>query len=274
MNCFLLLLIFLFQTVECHIVKQETPILHFLKEMELSHLNSGIDGIDCIYIINLDERVEKWLRVDQLLKQLGCFPNRFSAINGWKLTDEERQQLAGPYHVRVRGGHTGCYLSHVSVLMDAYKRGFNRAWIMEDDIEVLDDLKKIPKLLNQLEKIDPEWDILYTDLDTKDHDGKVIPALGTAFRPDQKGQSIEELTKRTKINKNLVRLGQRYGLYSYILSKRGIKKAIDYFTHVYLWTAVDIDIHYVPNIREYASTKEIVSIWCESTISDTLTPIK
>jgi hypothetical protein len=45
---------------------------------------SSLRNIDFIYMINLDQRPEKWkLSVDQLAPY-GITPCRFSAVNGWR----------------------------------------------------------------------------------------------------------------------------------------------------------------------------------------------
>jgi GR25 family glycosyltransferase involved in LPS biosynthesis len=53
----------------------------------------SIRNIDFIYMINLDERPEKFERSLQELYLYGITPYRFSAINGWNLTLEEINDL-------------------------------------------------------------------------------------------------------------------------------------------------------------------------------------
>src|SRR5579872_4387151 len=45
-------------------------------------------NIDFIYMINLDQRPEKFERSFQLLSLYGIEPYRFSAVNGWELSLE------------------------------------------------------------------------------------------------------------------------------------------------------------------------------------------
>lgn len=247
-----------------------TPVAKHLKRQSFKKVQSGVELVDAIYVINLDRRQEKWERMKNILNERGMKAYRFSAVDGWNISEKVQKRLAGNYPVRMLPGEIGCLLSHISVIKDALRRGFNTVWIFEDDIEFIEDPHQMSEYLSELKKIDPKWDILYTDLDSKNNLGVTVPALDADFRPDRKSKlSVEDYSQRTNISDNLMKLGQRYGMYSFLISKKGMKKVYNFFTHVYLWTAIDIDIHYIPKIREYSTTRDIVSIWCNSPFSDT-----
>ena len=265
--CFLYIGLSFFELSAC-VEEFETPVINYLRKIELAEVRSNFEPLDCIYIINLDERVEKWERMKELFAQKDILINRVSAINGWNISKEIQKELVGPYPFRLRGGQIGCLLSHVSVIKDAYDRKFNLIWILEDDVGFIEDPSQISKLLGDLSEIDPNWDVFYTDIDSKNLEGEYIPSLSSDFRPNQDHLPISFFTERVLITKDLMKIGQRFGMYSLIISQKGIKKILDYFTHVYLWTSVDIDIHYVPGLRQYSSTKDIVSV-CDLLISDT-----
>ena len=244
------------------------PNSHQNEPIEISELESGVESIDCMYVINLDKRPEKWQRMQVLFDERGMHGNRVSGVKGWEIPIEIQQELAGYYPIRLPKGCLGCLLSHISVIKNAYERNFNRIWVFEDDVEFQEDIQQIPELLARLSKIDPEWDVFYTDIDSKNNEGVPILSLGSDFRPDQKYRLLEYYTKRNLVSDDIMRVRQRFGLYSYVVSRNGMKKIIDYFTHVYLWTAVDVDIHYIPGIREYSTVKDVVTIWTLSGVSD------
>jgi GR25 family glycosyltransferase involved in LPS biosynthesis len=247
-----------------------TTIDSFLHPIEITEDSSGMELIDCIYVINLEKRPEKWARVNELLRQEGLFPNRFNAIEGTKLSNNEQKELAGPYPIRMLPGEVGCLLSHISVIKDALERNYKTAWIFEDDFEFVEPPRTMIPLIKEISKIDPNWDILYTDVDSKDCHGVPSLALGSDYRPDRNHIHPDEYyLARTSVSKELMQIRQRYGLYSYIVSRKGMEKIYSYFTHRYLWTAVDIDLHYITNIREYSPKRDIVSIWIHSPFSDT-----
>jgi hypothetical protein len=69
------------------------------------------------------------------------------------------------------------------------------------------------------------------------------------------------------VGENLMKIGQRFCLHSYFVSRKGMEKILHYFTHTYIYTAVDIDIHYIPDIRQYSVLEDVVSVIPE--MSDT-----
>lgn len=265
-----ILLLFCDANVCANIYKHKTPVAKFLNPVNSKHTKSGIELVDCIYVINLDKRPEKWMRMQQILDEKAMSACRFSAINGWEISPENQQMLAGHYPMRMLPGEIGCLLSHVSVIKDAFHRKYKAVWVLEDDIEFVEDPHQISELIAKLTKIDSKWDILYTDVDSKNNLGIQVPALDADFRPDRTDDyPLEHYTERTVVSEDFLRLGQRYGMYSLIISRKGIKKIYKFYSHVYLWSAIDIDIHYIPNILEYSTKRDIVTIWWQSPISDT-----
>lgn len=263
---FIGILNFFLSNLFSHIYLYETPIEKYLKSIEVSEFESGLLGVDCIYVINLDKRPTKWDRMKKLCKLEGLNVNRVSGIDGLKIPFKIRKELAGPYPVRLTKGALGCLLSHISVIKDAYERDFEIIWIMEDDVVFIEDVKLIPNLLEKLFDIDPDWDIFYTDIDSKDKKGNYIKSVSSDFRPDRMHYPLKYYINRIVIDDDIMKIGQRFGMYSLFVSRKGIEKILNYFTHVYLWTAIDIDIHYIPGIREYSARKDIVSVWCDSSV--------
>ncbi|NNM43789.1 MAG: glycosyltransferase family 25 protein [Chlamydiae bacterium] len=272
---YLFLMVILLFSKGCsgHKLPYKTASIKHLTPIEISKQKSGLELVDCIYVINLDERPEKWKRMNALFTERGLKANRVSAINGWNLSTAVQKELTGHYPMHLLPGEIGCLLSHLSVIKNALDNDFDLIWIMEDDVDFHEDVQQIPQLLKELFEIDPDWDTFYTDIDTKNHTGNYVPSLDVDFRPDQQNLPLQSLTDRFVINKNIMKIGQRFGNYSYLVTRKGMKKIWDYFSHVYLWSAYDIDLHYIPSIREYSTTREIVSIWIDSHISDTSIPI-
>ena len=248
---------------------------HPVVEVELEHLNSGLKGIDCIYVINLKKRPEKWEASLTHLNQFGLTPNRVDAVDGWKIPESQLQRLIGPYNEWMNPGKVGCFLSHLSVLKDAINRDFEMIWVMEDDIEVVKHPKEMIRLIAQLNKIDPLWDILYTDLDTRCPDGN-------DFRPtlreiDWRNPYVRLNRKRnhfprSQVSKEIQKAGFRWGMYSMIVSKRGVQKIYNELIRRPLWTPYDHIVHYVRGIREYSSIQRVVTVKADQSISDTKRP--
>ncbi|HSX04584.1 MAG TPA: glycosyltransferase family 25 protein [Rhabdochlamydiaceae bacterium] len=253
-----------------YLLEHETPLADYLKPIEVVNFRSGVDLVDCIYVINLDARKDKWDRLKPLFEERNLKVNRVSGINGWQLSKEDKKQLAGPYRPRLKGGQIGCLLSHLSILKDASRRGFDLIWVLEDDIEFTQDVSKISDMLRKLSKMDPDWDLFYTDPDFKSEKGEPFRPAELAPRPDQILPPLEFFQERILIDEEIMQVRSRFATHSMLISKKGIKKILDYFTHVYLFSPIDWDIHYIPSIRQYAACKDIVTVWRNNPYSDTI----
>ena len=134
----------------------------FLTKVGCDLQPSGIEGIDCIYVINLDERPLRWVRINSILSDWCLVGNRFCAINGWRLRHKKALRELTVFGHKYKNnfsscfswGSLGCYLSHLSILKDAYERGYERIWVLEDDIVIKQDPCSIVRTLECLNRID------------------------------------------------------------------------------------------------------------------------
>lgn len=225
-------------------ILNESPLQDYLVDIELTEPQSGIELVDCIYVINLDERINRWNCLKNSWGKNGLSLNRVNAVNGWKLGEKVIEGITSPAR-KMKGGAVGCFLSHISVLKNAYENGFNIIWILEDDAEITDDPQKIAYLLENLHEIDPEWDILYTDVNNLGLTNGI-----EVFLPIQ---------PKNLLNEHLMRARNRYGSHSILISKNGVEKLLKYFVSNLLMAPIDIEIHWIPDIRKYSVRENIVS---------------
>src|SRR3989344_3294288 len=256
-----------------------------------------VQNIDFIYLINLDQRPEKWAHCLNELAPYHIQPYRFSAVNGWELSLEVLNQLGvkyspqfcknlwgtaylpednfQPHHeiMQVVGrtyfchcmslGAIGIVLSHLSILQDAYDSGYETIWVMEDDIDVL----RNPHTLSDfIEKLDQEvgkdgWDILFTDQDTKNTLGYYVPCTGFAWRPNYYPSDPNQFAQRYAISADFRRVGARFGAYSMIVRRSGMKKILDFLKTYKIFLTYDIEYPYPPDIRLFTVLTDIVSTW-------------
>lgn len=245
-----------------------TSIDKYFIDAEQMTTNS-VKRIDKIYVINLDMRPEKWNYITNAFREYNISPLRFSAFNGAQLSENDKQILFGDFPIRLSRGQLGCIISHLSCLRDCAIRDLDIVWICEDDIQILGNPHLLTRYLTALMKIDPDWDVLYTDRDTFNNLGLCIPSVSSDFRPDMEPIQLEKINKRTIVSLHIMRLGQRFGNYSYIVSAKGARKILEYYHTHFIWAPYDIEIHYIPDIREYSLRKDLVSINWKITISDT-----
>ncbi|MBX7066666.1 MAG: glycosyltransferase family 25 protein [Parachlamydiales bacterium] len=172
------------------------------------------------------------------------------------------QQILGQYGIVyfchcMERGTIGIALSHISVLQDGWDSGFKTLWVMEDDIEVVRDPNILSELIDELDRIDPDWDILFTDRDIRDQNGNYIPATAAAKRPDF--VSPNDFTQNTQVSQNLRRIGARYGAHSMIVHRRGMQKLLQFFEKHQIFLPYDMEFTLPEGIRLYTVTDDVVT---------------
>lgn len=255
---------------------------------------STIRNIDFIYVINLDQRPEKFSHTIDELAPFGIIPYRFSAVNGWEMPIEDINKVGIKYetwmannlmgtcylpenegqpqhemihmvgrnyfcHCMSRGA-IGIVLSHLSILKDAYDSGYEIIWVTEDDIEVIQD----PHLLSDyIEKLDcligrNNWDFLFTDQDTKNQNGEYISCMAFAPKPNFTPINPYKFEQRVDISPDFRKIGARYGAYSVIVNRSGMRKMLDFLQNG-IFLPYDMEYTMPNHIQMFNIRTDIVS---------------
>jgi GR25 family glycosyltransferase involved in LPS biosynthesis len=226
-------------------------------ENKLSNCSYGL--IDYIYVINLDERSYKFDRCKYSLSEYGIQPYRFKAVNGWKIDSDSLQAIK--MRSGINGGGIGCYLSHLSVITDAYQSGYNVVWILEDDFEIIRSPALILRGVSSLNDLDPSWDMLYTDLHTKSYIGGMYsPVTFQVKRPDLGVRVAFDPSKSYQVSPLIEKICLRYGTYSYLLSRSGMKKILNFVKNFGAYNSIDIEFAFIDGFKAYRFTKNVVSV--------------
>lgn len=264
------------------------PYLTTIQEI----LPCGLQGFDALYLINLARRPEKLALSRAQLTPWGLTPSRVEAIDGRELTCAQLSQLgllfqpwmeeniAYQWHP-TRGKQIGwtqpssltwftrgsnkaavaIVLSHLSAIYDAYARGFQRIWIVEDDISILENPHLLPAYIQELETVvGPDgWDILYTDPDTRTGD-----ARNERLTRDQNGERpdlprLDKHSPRNTISTHWFQYGTRYGTYSQCVSRAGMQKLLSFYHIFGIFSALDSDTHLIPGLRRYGLYQDLAT---------------
>ncbi|MBI2810796.1 MAG: glycosyltransferase family 25 protein [Candidatus Melainabacteria bacterium] len=163
------------------------------------------------------------------------------------------------FFLGITRGAIGCILSHLSVLQDAYDSGYKTIWIMEDDVEAVEDPLQFGPLIRELDQL-ADWDILYTDTDTKDFNGIHVSCRDISARPNLNLPTKGALLSRfRRINENFSAIAMRYGTYSMIVRRSGMKKILKFYNENGLFLPYDMDIWLVPDLKIFCVNRDIVS---------------
>ncbi len=287
-----------------------TFILFFLA---VSHLSAGIEtyfksisdkpdgyhnqmrNIDYIYVINLDQRPEKFEHCLRELNPYGIHPYRFSAVNGWELSLDTLNDLGVRYehhmlkdlwgtaylpggdmsphheilhqagrnyfcHCMSRGA-VGITLSHLSILQDALNSGYETIWVMEDDIIAIQNPHILSDRIAELDRLvgHNNWDILFTDQDTKNQQGQYVPCTGYARKPNFNPENPHRFSQRKDIHGIFRKTGARYGAYSMIIRRSGMQKILNFIKHHKIFLPYDMEFYLPNDINIYALIHDVVS---------------
>jgi glycosyl transferase, family 25 len=111
-----------------------------------------------IYVINLDERADRWTSVSGQLEGMGLNPTRISAIKGANVNAEILQRYGmRKGRQKITPNEMGCSLSHRLAWQKLAEGSDEWALVLEDDIEISNHL---PRFLDQWPARGPRFDIV------------------------------------------------------------------------------------------------------------------
>ena len=156
----------------------------------------------------------------------------------------------------LRPGEFGVFLSHLSIIRSQIRDSIDTVWILEDDFTPCTEIESITHSLEHLNTVDPKWDVLYTDISMKKWDGTLL-FPGVSWM--KKRFKTTHSKSYEKIDDVICKINSRYGLTSYILSLRGAEKVFSYFSKTPLVLPIDLQIHLIPGLKQYATLNETVT---------------
>jgi GR25 family glycosyltransferase involved in LPS biosynthesis len=158
-------------------------------------------------------------------------------------------------------GVVGIVLSHMSILKNALDSGYDTIWVMEDDIEVMQNPNQLSDLISKLDKKvgRKNWDVLFTDPDTRNNNGQYVPCRGYARRPNFIPKYPQRYSRFKEIDANYNLIGARYGAYSMIIRRSGTKKIYNFIKKHAIFLPYDMDFYLANDINMYCVKKPIVA---------------
>ncbi len=100
-----------------------------------------------IFIINLDDSKDRLEIISKKLDELGLEYERFPAVNGRKLSDNDIKHYFPNRYMwwsrrELLPGEIGCFMSHVNLFQMFVEKGIQRACVLEDDAIICPELMK------------------------------------------------------------------------------------------------------------------------------------
>ena len=199
--------------------------------------------LDAAFIVRLYDRTDTKPLVDSL-KSSGIEPLEYNNFNilPMKTMSTFCSAVVSPYLLTQT-------LSHLSLYQYSLTKGLKQVLIMEDQASVQSDVMKLKKVIKSVQKSDPNWDIIYTDIDYHHAETGEIVVPCLAEIPQNK----------TAINDVASRLYCRYGTVSYVISERGMKKILEYFNTHLDNLPYDQVLFKIPDLHIFTANEDIIT---------------
>ena len=130
---------------------------------------------------------------------------------------------------------------------------------MEDDIRVASNPHELSSLISLLDQIAPGWDVFFTDFETKSSAGQCVYNTWIRPRPLVEQQPLAYYQERTYLNGDLMKIGLRFGAYSMIVRREGIRKILTYYKKSKLFFPYDMEFCYAPGIKMYQCARDFIT---------------
>jgi len=171
-------------------------------------------GLDNIYLINLERRVDRYDRMKYNLDMIGVDFQLVPAVDGKKIDDNYLIQnnikmlpeFSEPYHGRpLTYGEIGCFMSHYNIWQDIVASEYETVLVFEDDIRFEPYfVQKLDHLMAELRTIPEKWDLVF---------------LGRKILHNSEEPWLDSSSQ-------LVMVDYTYWTLSYILTKAGAQKLL------------------------------------------------
>ena len=222
--------------------------------------NSPIQYIP-IYVINLKKSIDRLENVNKVMSKYNLKFNRFDAIYGKELSQEEVNKNANILcrTLLCNNGMIGCAMSHIQLWNNLLKDKNNDSYlILEDDIQDIN-IEEINNLIKFIKETKFEYD--YISLNC-------ISIL------------CENLNKGIKVSDTLYLTNKIYpfGMGAYIINESGAKKLVDMINKYKITYHIDFSVSFKKylsnnNFKHYNTNYNLIHlnnlITSKSTISNT-----
>lgn len=164
-----------------------------------------IEGIDDIYCINLERRIDRKKQVQEEFSKIGLDFKFFNGIDGHLLK----------VNSKIKPGHVGCVMSHLNLYKHLKNHEGNTFMITEDDVVFKEGF--IDLYLKWINQVPDDWNLLY-------------------FGGNHNSLNLD------MVSENVHRLKNTYTTHCYIVKKNSLDLLIDEFDNDDIFNS-EVDVH-------------------------------
>jgi glycosyl transferase family 25 len=198
------------------------------------------------YVINLERSKDRKKSIIEECKNVNICPIIVEAIDGKKLTKDDLKNTTKFCEIFGSNSLKGCALSHLKVWKKFLKDPYPIALILEDDCKFESDVF-INELNQGLSELPNDFDILFLDCVHSNYMTYLMEL-----------SKIKYPTNAKKYSNSLYKPDFTLQTHSYIISKNGVKKIIDYFEKMLIYTHVDAQLNDItPPLNKFVLKNKI-----------------
>lgn len=188
-----------------------------------------------IYLLNMEKDEERLNRMREVFNLLGM-----SNIKRWNAyTPETSDDMKGGHDLSP--SYLACLKSHLTIIQNAYKKGYERILVIEDDVVPISDFHNV--VFDYLGDVPEDWDLLYFSYIPLTEDRTTWSYID--FEIDfEKMTNSEEIVL---VPEGLNKASEFWSLMSYGLSRRMMKVVLDFYNDN---TLIELDRYFVDYVQK------------------------
>ena len=237
-------------------------IYHSIRRAYWNIGNLKSNKVNKILAVNLKNRPERMRYLKTHLKSCNIPLERIDAIVGSEFDEGYQKELAPNAKVALSKGAIACFLSHKKGWQQILDEKLNVTWIVEDDARIKYPLAKhLDSLIEEIEKADPDWEMIYTVKSSVDHFYTVTEHTKALPHIEESARTYDQ-----PFTKNSIQCGPGTCTAGYLLSQKGARKLLQLCEEIEYPLDVQVSIA-LKQINMY-SFSPLISYYLEDGISD------
>ena len=223
--------------------------------------------IDKVYVINLQDRPDRWQKINKNFSNTSLELTRWEAVNGKELSEDKIERIATPTCQKICSpAMIGCWMSHFSIWNNIVKNEEDNVLILEDDAYPVDGFDQ--KLKAYWSEIPKDWDVVYLGCSGSCDKSKFFNYI-LYFISGKKNKLVY---KNKKLQKHVIRPSFPLAAHAYMISLKGARKMINNPVFERVFYHIDFVmskyVYIDDNFKVYAIKPYLIYQWLDSNYSN------
>ena len=187
--------------------------------------------------------------------------------NSYEYKGPMRDPTIGYFHKKMSLVDIRDALTHLSIINNALKNGYETIWIMDEDVQIRCLPQEVLRCVKIANEQNQDWGLLYTDEGTRNESGKVLHRHKLFRRPDIPFDMDAMYLDRILLDEkpfdftadSNFHVGLLVGAHSYLLNRHGMETILNYYKANKIFIPYEMEIQVIPGIVPYRTQEPLVS---------------